>query len=194
MRMGNIFATTLLHAGVRMGNMALLTVRGRKSGLPRTTPVSLGEQDGRRWLIAAFGEVNWARNLRAAGEATLTQGRHSEAISVVELPQRRERPSSSRALPGLQPLSGSTSMRPRHLRLRILCVRHHAIPCFWCSLSRKCGRRPGLITVRRSGNRAGRSNDCSSDYWFGRSALRAISPTQNCICWRLDEYLFLQCP
>ncbi len=44
----------------------LPTVPGRKSGVPRTTPVALGERDGRRWLVSPYGEVDWVRNLRAA--------------------------------------------------------------------------------------------------------------------------------
>ena len=84
--LSNRIIKLLLRAGVKMSTMTLLTVRGRKSGLPRTTPVSLVERDGQRWLIAAYGEVDWVRNLRAAGEATLTRGRHSEAVSVIELP------------------------------------------------------------------------------------------------------------
>lgn len=84
-RLSNILTTTLLRAGVKLGNMTLLTVRGRKSGQPRTTPVALVEQAGQRLLIAPFGEVNWVRNLRAAGEATISRGRRSESISVVEL-------------------------------------------------------------------------------------------------------------
>jgi deazaflavin-dependent oxidoreductase (nitroreductase family) len=77
--------TFLLRMGVKMGNMILLTVRGRKSGQPRTTPVTLIELDGERLLIAPFGTVNWVRNLRATGEATLRRGRHSERVSAVEL-------------------------------------------------------------------------------------------------------------
>jgi deazaflavin-dependent oxidoreductase (nitroreductase family) len=84
-RLGNIFTTRLLWAGLKPGNMALLTVRGRKSGLPRTTPVSLVEYDRQRWLLAAFGEVDWVRNLRAAGEASLKRGRQPEHIFVKEL-------------------------------------------------------------------------------------------------------------
>jgi deazaflavin-dependent oxidoreductase (nitroreductase family) len=84
-RVGNYFTTALLRAGLKPGTMALLTVHGRKSGLPRTTPVSVGERDGQRWLIAAFGEVDWVRNLRAAGEATLQRGRRPEHIFVREL-------------------------------------------------------------------------------------------------------------
>jgi hypothetical protein len=34
-----------------------------------------------------FGIVDWVRNLRAAGEATLTRGRRSETINVRELLQ-----------------------------------------------------------------------------------------------------------
>ncbi len=84
-RLSNTIVTALLRAGVKMGNMTLLTVRGRKSGQLRTTPVALIEQDGQRWLVAPYGAVNWVRNLRAAGEATLTRGRHTEQITVIEL-------------------------------------------------------------------------------------------------------------
>lgn len=89
-RASNWMVATLLRLGLKMGArdfpMVLLTVRGRKSGQPRTTPVVLSEQDGKRYLVGTFGEVNWVRNLRAAGQATLTRGRHTEAISVTELP------------------------------------------------------------------------------------------------------------
>jgi deazaflavin-dependent oxidoreductase (nitroreductase family) len=84
-RLGNVFTTRLLRAGLKPGTMALLTVRGRKSGLPRTTPVSLVAYDGQRWLLAAFGAVDWVRNLRAAGEASLKRGRYPEHIVVKEV-------------------------------------------------------------------------------------------------------------
>ena len=98
-RLGNFFTTTLLRAGMKPGNMALLTVRGRKSGLPRTTPVSLlGESDGQRWLIAAFGEVDWVRNLRAAGEASLKRGRRPQHIFVKELSAEEAAPILKKSL------------------------------------------------------------------------------------------------
>jgi deazaflavin-dependent oxidoreductase (nitroreductase family) len=84
-RLGNVMVTALLRAGVKLGSMTLLTVHGRKSGQPRTTPVAVVEGNGERWLIAPFGEVSWVRNLRAAGEATLTRGRRSERVTVREL-------------------------------------------------------------------------------------------------------------
>ncbi len=68
-----------------MAGMTLLTVRGRKSGQLRTTPVVIVKQNGQRWITASFGVVNWVRNLRAAGVATLRVGRHTETIFATEL-------------------------------------------------------------------------------------------------------------
>jgi deazaflavin-dependent oxidoreductase (nitroreductase family) len=81
----NLIARRLLALGVPMGPDVLLTVRGRKSGLPRTTPVALCEYAGRRGLISPFGETDWARNLRAAGRATITIGVRKEEVTAVEL-------------------------------------------------------------------------------------------------------------
>jgi len=76
----------LLRIGMPMGDNALLTVRGRTSGEPRTFPITILEADGRRYVFAAFGEVNWVRNLRAAGgAATLAQGRNRQPITALEL-------------------------------------------------------------------------------------------------------------
>ena len=85
MRAGTVVLKVMLGAGVPMGPLALLSVRGRKSGKIYTTPVALVKQYGERWLVAAFGEVSWVHNLRAAGEAQLISGRRAETIGVVEL-------------------------------------------------------------------------------------------------------------
>jgi deazaflavin-dependent oxidoreductase (nitroreductase family) len=81
----NPLAQRLLRVGRVMGPNALITIRGRKSGVARTTPVALVELDGRRWVIGTFGDTNWVRNLRAAGEATLTLGRKREEVKAAEL-------------------------------------------------------------------------------------------------------------
>ncbi|MGH7919605.1 MAG: nitroreductase family deazaflavin-dependent oxidoreductase [Candidatus Dormibacteraceae bacterium] len=81
----NGVVTRLARLGVPLGPNALLTVRGRKSGLPRTTPVAIIEVSGRRWIQSPFGHVDWTRNLRAAGEATLARGRRQEPVSAVAL-------------------------------------------------------------------------------------------------------------
>jgi deazaflavin-dependent oxidoreductase (nitroreductase family) len=78
----------LLRTGVRMtifGPMMLLTVRGRKTGKPRTVPVDIHEHDGRRFLIATHGIGNWVYNLRATGEGMLSLGWSRQAFTAVEL-------------------------------------------------------------------------------------------------------------
>src|SRR5207245_10863998 len=78
-------ARRLMGAGVPMGPNALLTVRGRRTGTPRTTPVAVMEVKGRRWVIGTFGDVNWVRNLRAAGEGSLRIGPRQRPLRAVEL-------------------------------------------------------------------------------------------------------------
>jgi deazaflavin-dependent oxidoreductase (nitroreductase family) len=81
----NPVAKVLLAAGVPLGFNGLITIRGRKSGLPRTTPVAIIEVSGRRWVWSPWGEVHWVRNLRAAGRATITVRRRREDVSATEL-------------------------------------------------------------------------------------------------------------
>jgi deazaflavin-dependent oxidoreductase (nitroreductase family) len=92
LRVVSTIITTLLRLGLPAGPSVLLSVRGRKSGKIYTIPVALVENSGTRWLVAAFGEVNWVRNLRATGQAHLTRRRRSEAIEVVELDAREAAP------------------------------------------------------------------------------------------------------
>jgi deazaflavin-dependent oxidoreductase (nitroreductase family) len=75
----------LLAAGVPLGYNRLVTIRGRKSGLPRTTPIAVIETSGRRWVWAPWGEVHWVRNLRASGHATITRRGRDEEVSATEL-------------------------------------------------------------------------------------------------------------
>jgi deazaflavin-dependent oxidoreductase (nitroreductase family) len=84
-RLFSPLAQLLLKVGVPQGPNALLTIRGRRTGVPRTTGVTVLEDGGRRWVIGTFGEVNWVRNLRAAGAATLTVGRRRYEVQAVEL-------------------------------------------------------------------------------------------------------------
>ncbi len=63
----------------------LLTVRGRKSGRPYSTPVTLVEQRGQRWFVAPYGEVAWVRNARATRQVTLSRGGQSKTVPIVEL-------------------------------------------------------------------------------------------------------------
>jgi deazaflavin-dependent oxidoreductase (nitroreductase family) len=81
----NPVARRLLRVGLPMGPNAILTVRGRTSGQPRSTPVAVVTINGHRWVIGTFGEVNWVRNLRAAGQATITSNRRTQPVTSVEL-------------------------------------------------------------------------------------------------------------
>lgn len=81
----NPLAMRLLRRGRLMGPNTLLTVRGRKSGEMRTTPVALVDLGGRRWIIGTFGETNWVRNLRAAREGVIEVGDRHENVHAREL-------------------------------------------------------------------------------------------------------------
>jgi len=81
----NRVAKPLVAAGMPMGPNGMLTVRGRTSGELRSTPLAIIEVDGRRWIWSPWGDVHWVRNLRAAGQATITVRRRAEDVTAVEL-------------------------------------------------------------------------------------------------------------
>jgi deazaflavin-dependent oxidoreductase (nitroreductase family) len=83
-RFGNTMSAAMIRLGISPAGMHLLTVRGRNSGLPRTTPVNLVEHQGRRWLVAPYGEVAWVRNVRAAGEVELRRAGTAERFTARE--------------------------------------------------------------------------------------------------------------
>jgi deazaflavin-dependent oxidoreductase (nitroreductase family) len=84
-RLVNWVISAALRLGARLDTTCLLTVRGRTSGRPRTTPVTLVEEGGQRWLVAPYGPVGWVRNVRAAGQVTLTRGRRAETVRIEEV-------------------------------------------------------------------------------------------------------------
>ena len=94
-RAANRVVRLLLTLGLMPGPTYLLTVPGRRTGRPLSTPVTLVEEGGQRWLVAPYGEVPWVRNARAAGRVTLTRGRHAETVSLRAL-------SAAEAAPVLQ--------------------------------------------------------------------------------------------
>jgi deazaflavin-dependent oxidoreductase (nitroreductase family) len=78
--------------GGRMGRgrVALLTVRGRKSGKPLTTPLIYLDTDRGYAVIASFAgspkNPAWYLNLKAATEAELEIGRRRLTVRVEEAP------------------------------------------------------------------------------------------------------------
>lgn len=89
LRLLNPLARRLIRAGMPTGAPnILLTVRGRKSGEPRSVPIGIVRFGGHRYVQATYGQSGWAANLRAAGKATITDGDRREAVRAVELPPR----------------------------------------------------------------------------------------------------------
>lgn len=70
----------------------VLTVPGRKSGQPRSTPITPMYVGDLRYVVAGFPGADWERNARAADTATLTAGKKSETVRMVELSVDEARP------------------------------------------------------------------------------------------------------
>jgi deazaflavin-dependent oxidoreductase (nitroreductase family) len=90
----NVFVL-MLRLGVpisRAESPVVLTVPGRKTGKPRSTPVTPMGVDGKRYVVNGYPGADWVTNVRAVGEVTLTQGRRSEQVRMVELSPEEARP------------------------------------------------------------------------------------------------------
>jgi len=81
-----------LRRGLRLGSQYLLTVPGRRTGQPRSTPVSVAKVDGERFIVAAFADAAWVGNVRAARSGALTRGGRTETVGLVELPAEERAP------------------------------------------------------------------------------------------------------
>lgn len=81
----NRLMTVLLGWGVGPASSYLLTTTGRTTGRPRTTPVTLVETEGQRWLVAPYGQVGWVRNVRATPEVSLRRGRATTVLGAREV-------------------------------------------------------------------------------------------------------------
>lgn len=125
-RAANRLVRLLLKLGLMPGPTYLLTVPGHRTGRPLSTPVTLVEQHGVRWLVAPYGDVAWVRSARAAGQVTLSRGRHSESLPIRELGPAEAAPVLQRyisrvpitrpyfdAKPG-SPLAAFEAEAPRH--------------------------------------------------------------------------------
>jgi deazaflavin-dependent oxidoreductase (nitroreductase family) len=80
--------------GVSFGDNGpvVLTVPGRKTGKPRTTPVTPMTVDGKRYIVGGLPGGDWAANARAAGDVTIRSGRRTERVRVVEMSVEEARP------------------------------------------------------------------------------------------------------
>jgi deazaflavin-dependent oxidoreductase (nitroreductase family) len=95
MKPANTLYKVLLRRGVQFGkeHSVVLSAPGRKSGQPRSTPVTPMNVDGKRYIVATFPAADWVANVRAAADAvTLTEGRRTERVRLSELPAEQAGP------------------------------------------------------------------------------------------------------
>ena len=95
----NRIVKALQRIGLPLGTIHVLTVPGRVSGRPRTTPVSPLVVDGHRYVIAGLSQSDWARNARAAGRGELARGRRRQAVALREVTDPALRRTVVRAFP-----------------------------------------------------------------------------------------------
>lgn len=78
--------------GIPTGPAMVLTVPGRRTGRPRSTPMTPFRLDGNLYTVAGYPGADWSRNARAAGTGTLTRGRRARRVRIVELGTDQARP------------------------------------------------------------------------------------------------------
>lgn len=88
--------------------MVTLEVTGRRSGHRITLPLAVADYQGERYLVSMLGnDVNWVRNVRAAGgNAMLRHGRRRQAVHLEETAESVRAPILRRYLdraPGARP-------------------------------------------------------------------------------------------
>jgi deazaflavin-dependent oxidoreductase (nitroreductase family) len=88
----NKFMMAVQKLGIPTGPAMVLTVPGRKTGKPRSTPMTPFEHDGGLYVVAGYPGADWASNARAAGAGTLSRGRRSRPVKIIELDAAESRP------------------------------------------------------------------------------------------------------
>jgi deazaflavin-dependent oxidoreductase (nitroreductase family) len=78
--------------GIPAGPSQVLTVPGRKSGKPRSTPMTPFVHNGGLYTVAGYPGADWASNARAAGAGTLSRGRKSRPVKIIELSPQEAAP------------------------------------------------------------------------------------------------------
>jgi deazaflavin-dependent oxidoreductase (nitroreductase family) len=78
--------------GARMARLfrpsvvTVLSVPGRRTGRWRSASVAVLEYEQQRYLLSAYGDTEWSRNLRSAGRCRLSGRGRTETVDVVEVP------------------------------------------------------------------------------------------------------------
>jgi hypothetical protein len=94
------------------GNVVVLRVAGRRTGLERSLPLGLLTVEGRRYLGHPSGDAAWTLNLRAAGDAVIeSSGIGSWRFCPVVLEPGPERDAVVRATYRQHPFPGNALYR-----------------------------------------------------------------------------------
>src|ERR1700721_364290 len=88
----NKFMIAVQKLGIPTGPAMVLTVPGRKSGKPRSTPMTPFEFYGGLNLVGGYPGAGWGANAPAAGTGPLSRGRRSRRVKIVELTPEQARP------------------------------------------------------------------------------------------------------
>ncbi|CAA0110519.1 Uncharacterised protein [Mycolicibacterium vanbaalenii] len=81
-----------MRTGLMKDGPLVLTVTGRKSGQPRSTPITPFEVDGKRYVVGGFPGADWVRNAQSNPDAVLVRGKVREPVRMVELSAEQARP------------------------------------------------------------------------------------------------------
>ena len=114
-RLINGLESTRIHLGIAPRQRFLLTVTGRPTGRPHTTPISVVQHGTERWLVAPYGEVGSVQNARAAGRVSLERGRRRQECEIAEVSPTEAGPLLQEYLtmePITQPFFGAPANAP----------------------------------------------------------------------------------
>ena len=91
-RVMNSLLGLVIKLGFSPSGGQLLTVRGRKTGKPMTTPVNPMTFEGAEYLVAPRGDTHWTKNMRISGTGVLRLGRKKRPIKLVEELTNEQKP------------------------------------------------------------------------------------------------------
>jgi deazaflavin-dependent oxidoreductase (nitroreductase family) len=89
-KLSNDLVAAVTRAGISIKGSRVLSVRGRKTGEWRSTPVNPLGYEGNRYLVSPRGQTQWVRNLRVSRGGELRVGRRVERFTAEELPDEQK--------------------------------------------------------------------------------------------------------
>ena len=144
--------------GLDIDHTWILEVPGRRTGVPRFTPVKLLEVGNEHFLVALHHGSDWPRNLRAAaGSARLRHRGRIVAVLALELPSQERTPILRRYLASATrgqtlDILGAGRREPEESHLRRIAADH---PVFRLTVADETSGRPGPEGSTRSAPWAG---------------------------------------